>query len=97
MHFIAKTSSNGVVERNFTLGEITGLLWSPASGSDHAPLVLMAHSGGQHKGAPFRLKRPISTPQSSLDGQRPDRHKHPVRLEPNCLEVISDHSRRVGS
>ncbi|MEU4250717.1 alpha/beta hydrolase [Amycolatopsis sp. NPDC026612] len=33
------------------------MLWSPASGSDHAPLVLMAHSGGQHKRAPGILGR----------------------------------------
>ena len=57
MHFTAETSSNGVVERNFTLGDITGLLWSPASGSEPAPLVLMAHGGGQHKRAPGILAR----------------------------------------
>ncbi|PTR43322.1 dienelactone hydrolase [Rhodococcus sp. OK611] len=57
MHFTAETSSNGVVERNFTLGDITGLLWSPASGSEPAPLVLMAHGGGQHKSSPGILAR----------------------------------------
>jgi hypothetical protein len=50
-------SSNGVVERDFTVGEVPGVLWSPASGSDRAPLVLMAHSGGQHKKAPGILGR----------------------------------------
>jgi hypothetical protein len=57
MHFTAETSSNGVLERTFTLGDITGVLWSPTSGSDRAPLVLMAHSGGQHKKAPGILGR----------------------------------------
>ncbi|MEU4295136.1 alpha/beta hydrolase [Kribbella sp. NPDC026596] len=57
MHFIAETSSNGVVERNFTLGEITGVLWSPASGADGAPLVLMGHPGGLHKKAPGLVAR----------------------------------------
>jgi pimeloyl-ACP methyl ester carboxylesterase len=57
MHFTAETSSNGVVERNFTLDEVTGVLWSPASGSDGAPLVLMGHSGGLHKKAPGILAR----------------------------------------
>ena len=57
MHFTAETSSNGVIERNFTLDEITGLLWSPLSGPDHAPLILMAHSGGLHKSAPGILAR----------------------------------------
>ncbi|TQF68320.1 alpha/beta hydrolase [Rhodococcus spelaei] len=57
MHFTAETSSNGVIERNFTLGEITGVLWSAASGTDGAPLILMGHSGGMHKRAPGILSR----------------------------------------
>jgi dienelactone hydrolase len=57
MHFTAETSSNGVVERDFTLGEVTGVLWSPRSGSDHAPLVLMSHGGGLHKKTPGLLSR----------------------------------------
>ncbi|WP_433685842.1 alpha/beta hydrolase family protein [Nocardia sp. CA-119907] len=52
MHFTAETSSNGVVERDFTVGEVPGVLFSPESGSELAPLVLMAHGGGQHKRAP---------------------------------------------
>ncbi|MBF6328108.1 alpha/beta hydrolase [Nocardia transvalensis] len=51
MHFTSQTSSNGVVERTFTLDDVTGVLWSPASGSDGAPLVLMGHGGGLHKKA----------------------------------------------
>ena len=57
MHFIAETSSNGVIERSFTLDDVTGVLWSPQSGSTHAPLVLMGHSGGMHKKAPGILAR----------------------------------------
>ncbi len=52
MHFTSETSSNGVIERNFTLGEITGVLWSPASGTVGAPLLLSGHSGGMHKKRP---------------------------------------------
>lgn len=58
-HFIAETSSNGVVERDFTVGEVTGLLWSPESGSDRAPLVLMGHGGGMHKKAPGMVGRAL--------------------------------------
>jgi hypothetical protein len=39
------------VERDFTVGEVPGVLWSPASGADRAPLVLMGHGGGTHKKA----------------------------------------------
>ena len=57
VHFTAETSSNGVAERDFTLVEVTGVLWSPASGSDHAPLVLMGHGSGLHKKTPGLLSR----------------------------------------
>ncbi|MDI9913758.1 alpha/beta hydrolase [Rhodococcus sp. IEGM 1379] len=52
MHFTSETSSNGVIERNFTLDEITGVLWSPISGTNGSPLLLSGHSGGMHKKAP---------------------------------------------
>ena len=52
MQFTSETSSSGVIERNFTLDEITGVLWSPASGSAGSPLLLAGHSGGMHKRAP---------------------------------------------
>ena len=52
LHFTAKTSSTGVIERDFTVGEIPGVLWSPASGAARAPLVLMGHGGGRHKKSP---------------------------------------------
>ena len=57
MHFIAEASANGVVERTFALGDITGVLWTPAVGSDRAPLVLLGHGGGQHKRAPGVVAR----------------------------------------
>jgi hypothetical protein len=57
VRFTAETSSNGVVERDFTVGEVPGVLWSPASGSDRAPLVLMGHGGGEDKRAPAMAGR----------------------------------------
>ncbi|MFG1626589.1 alpha/beta hydrolase [Kribbella sp. NPDC049227] len=51
MHFTTQTSSNGVIERDFVLGDVTGVLWSPESGSEGAPLHLMGHGGGLHKKA----------------------------------------------
>jgi pimeloyl-ACP methyl ester carboxylesterase len=63
LRFAAETTSDGVVERDFTLGEIPGVLWSPESGSgpesgpDRAPLVLMGHGGGTHKRWPAMTGR----------------------------------------
>ena len=45
------------MERSFTLGDITGVLWSPTSRSGHVALVLLGHGGGQHKRAPGVLAR----------------------------------------
>jgi pimeloyl-ACP methyl ester carboxylesterase len=38
---------DGVLEREFTLGEIPGTLWTP--GSAPAPLILIGHNGGLHR------------------------------------------------
>lgn len=41
---------DGVLEREFTLGEIPGILWTPASAP--APLILAGHPGGLHQMRP---------------------------------------------
>lgn len=42
---------DGVLEREFTLGEIPGILWTPgsATASAPAPLILLGHPGGLRK------------------------------------------------
>jgi dienelactone hydrolase len=52
MRFTSETSSDGVCEQLFTLGEIPGVLWTPEGAVGARPLVLMGHGGGQHKKAP---------------------------------------------
>jgi pimeloyl-ACP methyl ester carboxylesterase len=48
---------DGVVDRSFTVGEVPGVLWSPASVAPGAPLLLMGHGGGLHKRAPGLVAR----------------------------------------
>jgi pimeloyl-ACP methyl ester carboxylesterase len=57
VQFISETSSDGVRERDFTVGEIPGVLWSPLPGSGRAPLVLMGHGGGRDRKAPAMTGR----------------------------------------
>lgn len=57
LQFTTETASNGIVEREFLLGEVSGVLWSPESGRGHAPLVLMGHGGGLHKKTPALMAR----------------------------------------
>ncbi|WP_353649697.1 alpha/beta hydrolase [Nakamurella sp. A5-74] len=45
MHFSSdKTLDDGVLEREFSLGEIPGILWTPPS--PPSPLILLGHPGG---------------------------------------------------
>lgn len=49
MHFTAEQRLDGdVLERRFTLGEVPGILWTPASASGPVPLILLGHPGGLH-------------------------------------------------
>ena len=46
---------DGVLEREFILGEIPGVLWTP--GSAPVPLILSGHNGGLHKRHPRLVAR----------------------------------------
>jgi len=60
LHFTSTATSDGIAELTFTLGDISGVLWSPESAAHGAPLVLMGHGGGLRKYAPglVSLARP---------------------------------------
>lgn len=57
MRFICETSSGGVREQLFSLGEIPVVLWTPEGATGIRPLIFMGHGGGQHKKAPGVLAR----------------------------------------
>ena len=56
---------DGVLEREFTLGGIPGILWTPGSASAPAPLILLGHPGGLHKMYPRLVAR---APHSAAEG-----------------------------
>ena len=58
---------DGVLEREFTLGEISGVLWTPgsASSSAPAPLILLGHPGGLRRMYPRLVAR---ARRSAADG-----------------------------
>ena len=43
-----KRHDDGVLEREFTLGQAPGILWTPGSASAPTPLILVGHPGGLH-------------------------------------------------
>ncbi len=49
--------SDGVIERDFTLGEIPGILWTPESASTPVPLILLGHPGGLRQMYPRLVAR----------------------------------------
>ncbi|GAA3705325.1 dienelactone hydrolase family protein [Gordonia hankookensis] len=60
MHFISeKRLDGGTLERDFTLGEIPGTLWTPAASP--APLILLGHPGGLRKMYPRLVGRARSS------------------------------------
>ena len=52
MRFTSETSSGGVCEQLFVLGELPGVLWTPEGAAGRRPVILMGHGGGEHKKAP---------------------------------------------
>src|SRR5262245_43358604 len=56
LHFTSTTTSDGIAERIFTLGDISGVLWPPESATGGAPLLLRGH-GSLHKYAPVLVSQ----------------------------------------
>src|SRR3954470_19096478 len=48
---------DGVIEREFSLGEIPGILWTPGSPTAPAPLILLGHPGGLRRMYPRLVTR----------------------------------------
>src|ERR671913_85813 len=48
---------DSVLQREFTLGEIPGILWTPGSASAPSPLILIGHPGGLRKMYPRLVAR----------------------------------------
>lgn len=47
MHFTSEPRlSDGVIDRDFTLSEVPGILWTPESAPAPVPLILLGHPGG---------------------------------------------------
>jgi hypothetical protein len=56
----------GILERQFTLDEIPGILWTPESTATPVPLILLGHPGGLHKMYPRLVARARSCAASGI-------------------------------
>ncbi|RJT96954.1 alpha/beta fold hydrolase [Arthrobacter frigidicola] len=52
MKFLEANHADEILERPFRLGAVPGVLWTRAQPGQRTAVVLLAHGGGQHKGAP---------------------------------------------
>ncbi|MET9351294.1 alpha/beta hydrolase [Streptomyces termitum] len=57
MRITSETSTDGIREQLFTLGDVPGVLWTPDGSTGPRPLILMGHGGGRHKKDPEVLAR----------------------------------------
>src|SRR3954447_22399229 len=57
MRLLSDTSSAGVREQLFRIGDIPGVLWTPDGPTAPRPLILLGHGGGRHKKEPDILAR----------------------------------------
>jgi dienelactone hydrolase len=48
MGFGAETTTDGVTERLFSIGDAPGATWAPAGAQGPRPLILLGHGGGAH-------------------------------------------------
>ncbi|MGW1737356.1 alpha/beta hydrolase [Nocardia sp. NPDC001965] len=57
MQFTSEHRLDDILEREFTLGEIPGILWTPGTVADPVPLILLGQPGGLHTMYPRLLDR----------------------------------------
>ena len=57
---------DGILERQFTLDGIPGILWTPESTATPVPLILLGHPGGLHKMYPRLVARARSCAASGI-------------------------------
>jgi dienelactone hydrolase len=57
LRFTSEQRLDDVLEREFTLGEIPGVLWTPGSAPAPAPLILLGHPGGLRRMYPRLVAR----------------------------------------
>jgi dienelactone hydrolase len=93
MRFTTETTTDGVTERLFTLGDVPGAVWAPDGAAGPRPLVLLGHGGGAHRthpsirGRASRYVTELGYAIAAIDapgwGERPT----PAQYEPFNAEI----------
>jgi dienelactone hydrolase len=92
MRILSSSSSDGVREQLFALGDLPGVLWTPDAATGTRPLIVIGHGGGHHKKHPsvvhraHRFVTDLGAAVVSVDvPSHGDRPPHPV-LNPIAVE-----------
>lgn len=99
MRFTSETSSGGVFEQLFTLGEIPGVLWAPEGAAGTRSLILMCHGGGGHKKEPGIVDRARQfVAECGLAVVAVDVPSHGDRPEhEEFAQILTEHQARVDA
>ena len=99
MRFTTETSSDGVLEQLFRVGDVPGVLWTPTDADGTRPLIAMGHGGGEDKKAPDIVDRArrfvaecgfaVVAVDAPSHGDRPD-HEEFTR-------IATEYEARLGS
>jgi dienelactone hydrolase len=92
------TSSDGVREQIFQLGDVTGVLWTPQGSTGPRPLILLGHGGGQHKKAPgvvFRANHFVT--ELGVAAVAVDVPNHGDRTDERYDRIVAENQARVAA
>lgn len=98
MRFSSPTSSDGVREQIFQLGDVPGVLWTPQDATGPRPLILLGHGGGQHKTAPgvvFRAHRFVT--ELGVAAVAVDVPNHGDRTDERYDRIVAENRARVAA
>jgi dienelactone hydrolase len=93
MRFSAETTSEGVTERLFMVGDVPGVVWTAEGATGPRPLVLLGHGGGGHKTAPTvtgrarRFVTGLGVAVAAIDAPGWGGRPVPARYEPFNAEI----------
>ena len=88
MQFTSETVDDGLIERRFSIGDVPGILWTPAGDHDPRPFILLGHGGGQHKAA--AVAEQDERARVVVAGRRPQDARHIADGETTFDESVVD-------
>jgi dienelactone hydrolase len=100
MGYTTDTTYDGIREREFTVRDIPGVLWTPVSAGEHTPLVLLGHGGGLDRKSPpmtGRARRLVAAGLACVCIDAPGHGSRPRTAEDSRDILLMRQARADGS